>query len=110
MAVIPLPGMNARLAVIEMVLVRIERLAHDLRADPDGHVLRSATELRRVFSARLAIEPAVARVRDSVTMLRRTTHDGSRREFQLRQQGVEHLEAVMERELLPELRGVGFNV
>ena len=48
---------------IDVLLVRIERLATDLRADPDGHVRRSTNELREIFAARGEVEPAVERVR-----------------------------------------------
>src|SRR5688572_7687833 len=102
--------MTGKLERIDMVLARIERLAEDLHQDPDRHVLRSANELRTAFCQRLAIEPAVARVRDGVHMLRGGNRDGTRREFNRRAQSVDHLEQVMERELLPELRQVGFNV
>jgi hypothetical protein len=98
------------LARIGTVLARVERLAGELLADADGHVHRSATELRAAFEARTAIEPAVARVRGSVHMLRRANHEGSRREFQRRSQGVDHFERVVEQELLPDLRRVGFEV
>jgi hypothetical protein len=102
--------MNGKLARIDLVLARIERLAEELHPDPDRHVLRSANELRAAFCGRLAIEPAVARVRDGLDMLRSGNHAGTRREFKRRAHGVDHLEHVMERELLPELRRVGFNV
>jgi hypothetical protein len=102
--------MNSKLAEITAVLTRIERLADELQADPDGHVRRSATELREAFEARDAIEPAVARVRDSILMLRTGNRDGSRREFQRRAHGVDHLEEVMDSELLPTLRRLGFEV
>jgi hypothetical protein len=102
--------MNGKLAQIEMVLARIERLAEGLHRDPDRHVLRSANELRAAFCARLAIEPAVARVRDGLDMLRSGDRAGTRREFKRRAHGVDHLEQVVEQELLPELRRVGFNV
>lgn len=102
--------MNGDLGQIETVLTRLERLAEELQADPDGHVRRSANELRSAFEARRAIEPAVARVRDSVRMLRRGNEDGSRREYQRRAHGVDHLEQVVERELLPTLRRVGFDL
>lgn len=102
--------MNATLAEIDRLLTRIERLAQELQADPDGHVRRSATELRAAFAARGALEPAVARVRDSVVMLRSGNRDGSRREFQRRAHGVDHLEEVVERELLPSLRRLGFDL
>jgi hypothetical protein len=95
---------------IETLLARVERLAAQLPTDSDGHVRRSANELRAAFDARHAIEPAVARVRDSVKMLRRANQDGSRRQYQQRSHGVDHLERVMERELIPHLRQVGFEV
>ena len=102
--------MNAKLLEIDMLLTRIERLAEELQADPDGHVRRSATELRATFDARRAVEPAVARVRDSVSMLRQGNRDGSRREFQRRAHGVDHLETILESELVPTLRRVGFDL
>lgn len=95
---------------IDVVLARIERLAAGLRADPDGDVRRSTIELRAAFDTRNEIEPALARVRSSVNMLRTHNHDGSRREFQRRAHGVDHLEQIVENELVPELRRVGFDV
>jgi len=102
--------MNDRFAEIDVVLARIERLAEDLAVDPDGHVRRSATELRAAFDGRGSVEPAVARVRDSLVMLRSTNRDGSRREFQRRAHAVDHMEQVLEGELLPHLRRLGFEV
>lgn len=102
--------MNGELAEIDTTLAHLERLAEELKADPDGHVRRSVEELRGAFAARGPIEPAVARVRDSVQMLRRGNQDGSRREFQRRAPGLEHLVDVVEQELLPHLRRLGFDV
>ena len=102
--------MQGELERIAVILVRIERLAEELRADPDGHVRRSATELRAIFESRGAVEPAAARVRASVEMLRRNNRDESRREFQRRAQGLDHLDHVIEDELLPQLRRLGFDV
>ena len=102
--------MSGSFAQIKTVLARIERLAEQLRVDPDGHVRRSAQELRAVFDERGAVEPAVARIRDSVSMLRRDNQNGSRREFQKRAPGVDQLEDVVEQELLPNLRQIGFEV
>ncbi len=102
--------MYAKLTEIDLVMARIERLAGELQVDPDRHVLRSANELRAVFSARHPVEPAVARVRTSIQMLRRANHEGPRREFQRRAHGLDYLEYVLELELLPELRRVGFDV
>ena len=95
---------------IDVLLVRIERLATDLRADPDGHVRRSTNELREIFAARGEVEPAVERVRHIVAMLRRGNQEGARREFQRRAHGVDYLQDIVERELLPALRRVGFEV
>jgi hypothetical protein len=103
-------SIDMKLAEIELLLIRLEQLADALEADPDGHVRRSAAELRVAFDARRHIEPAVARVRDSVVMLRSGNRDGSRREFMRRAQGVDYLEDVLDRELLPILRRLGFDV
>jgi len=103
-------SMNGQLVQIDMVLARIELLAETLHQDPDQNVLRSANELRAAFCARLAIEPAVARVRAGLDILRLGNRDGAGRELTRRAQGVDHLVQVMEHELLPDLRRVGFDV
>jgi hypothetical protein len=102
--------MSTELTEIDGILAEIERLAEELRVDPDGHVRRSATELREAFAGRAALEPAVARVRDSVQMLRRDNQEGSRREYQRRGQGLSHLEGIIANDLLPHLRRMGFEV
>jgi hypothetical protein len=102
--------MTGHLSQIDGVLARIERLADDLQADPGGHVRRSANELRAAFADRGPVEPAVARVRESVRMLRRGNQEGSRREFQRLSHGVDFLEQVVEEELIPNLRRIGFDV
>jgi hypothetical protein len=102
--------MSAPLLRIDGVLQRIEILADQLRADPDHYVRRSAVELRSAFDSRRAIEPAVGRMRASVRMLRRENADGNRREFQRRALGLDQLEALLDQELLPRLRQVGFDV
>lgn len=102
--------MDTALVRIDDVLARIERYADELAVDPDGHVRRSAAELRAAFVERRAVEPAVARMRDSVKMLFRNNQDGSRREFHRRAPGLDHLEAVIAQELLPQLRRMSFDV
>lgn len=102
--------MNNDLSQLEMLLTRIGRLADDLSADPDRYVHRSAAELLAAFRERRAVEPALARMRASVEMLRGHNHDGPRREFQRRAHGLDRIEAVLEDELLPHLRRVGFDV
>jgi hypothetical protein len=103
-------GMNHHLTQVDTILGTIERLAEELRADPDGHVRRSANELRAAFGERRAIEPAVARLRESVEMLRRDNQAGRRREFQLRAPGLDHLGNIVEHDLLPHLRRLGFEL
>lgn len=102
--------MDEQFRDVVVTLGRIERLAEVLRADPDGYVHRSTAALRDAFERRKAIEPAVARVLDSVKMLRRHNRDGARREFQWRQRGLDHLEQVIAQDLLPRLRRIGFEV
>ena len=104
------PPSDSALGAIEIVLRRIEHLTDELRADPDGHVRRSASELREAFIDRAPVEPAVTRMRDSIRMLRRTNHDGARREFQRRAQGLNQLDEVIVGELLPLLRRMSFDV
>ena len=98
------------IAHIGEMLVDIERLAAHLRADPDGHVCRSANELRIAFDTRSALEPALQRMRQSIEMLRRDNHSGLRREFQRRAPALDHLEQIIEEKLLPRLRQLGFDV
>jgi hypothetical protein len=95
---------------VETALARIGRLADELRADPDGNVKRSIQEVREAFTAREPVEPTVQRMQKSLQMLRRSNHEGSRREFQRRATGLDHLDDVVEGELLPNLRRLGFEV
>lgn len=95
---------------IDGILERIEHLAHQLRSDHDRSVYRSALEFRAAFDDRRAIEPAFARMRESVRMLRRRYQDESGRDHQLRAPNLGGLEDVVEHELLPQLRRMGFEV
>jgi hypothetical protein len=101
---------DTKLAEIDSMLARIEGLAVKLGDDPDGHVRRSAAELRAAFVTRAAIEAPVRRIRNGLVMLRRTNQDGTRRESRNRAHAVDHLEAVLHGQLLPMLRRVGFEV
>jgi hypothetical protein len=101
---------NVTFVQIESLLDQVEHLASQLRADPDQYVHRSVLELKAAFDQREALEPAVARMRASVRMLRRENYDGGRREFRRRATGLDQLDDVVERELLPHLRQVGFEV
>lgn len=106
----PESAMDRQLGEIDTTLSRIALLATQLRADPDEHVGRSIEELRSAFATRGVIESAVARLRASVTMLRSGNRAGGRREFQRRALGLDQLGDVIEQELLPELRRLGFEL
>lgn len=102
--------MNTALERIDRTLASLNQLAERLLADPDSHVQRSIQELCAAFDSRSAMEPAVARVRRSLTMLRSGNHLGSRREWERRAAGLERISDLVERELLPDLRRIGFEV
>jgi len=102
--------MDGEIDRIETALGHIVEIATDLRADPDGHVRRSVQELRDAFASRGLVEPAVARVRQSILMLRSGNRDGSRREFMARAGGLDRLDELFEAEVLPDLRRLGFEV
>jgi hypothetical protein len=102
--------MHPRFAAVDTILTRMVQLADELRADPDGQVRRSVTELRNAFDTQAAMEPAVARVRRSMELLGLSNRDISRREFQRRAQGLDYLGRIVDDELLPDLRRLGFEV
>lgn len=102
--------MDPTFAGVDTILTRMVQLADELRADPDGHVRRSVEELRNAFDTRAAMEPAVARVRRSMALLAASNREVSRREFQRRAQGLDHLGYIVDHELLPDLRRLGFEV
>ena len=102
--------MNDDLTRLEAILARIAGLADHLPVDPDGYVHRSASELRAAFQERRAVEPPLTRMRASIEMLRQHNHDGPRREFRRRAHDLDHIEAVLSNELLPQLRRIGFDV
>lgn len=102
--------MDRQLHEIESVLTRMAHMAGQLRADPDGHIRRSVEELQETFTNRGALEPAVARVRASLTMVRSGNHAGSRREFQRREPSLDRLHDVIEEELVPDLRRLGIDL
>jgi hypothetical protein len=102
--------MKRQLDEIDTTLARIAHLAGGLTADPDRHVQRSVEELRTAFTERTAIEPAVGRVRSTVTLLRTEDGESPRREFHRRAAGLDHLGDVVEHELVPSLRRLGFEV
>jgi hypothetical protein len=100
--------MNAELMEIEVVLAQVERLASQLRADPDRFIYRSAIELRATFVDRRPIEPAFERVRISVRTLRSLT-PGSAPDRRVATT-LDFLDDVLEQDLRPRLRRLGFEV
>ena len=96
------------LVQIDGILGRIEQLAGRLPRDPEQDIHRSAVELRAAFDDRRAIEPALARMRESVLVLRRGSEDERRRDRRV--SSLDDLDDVVEHELLPQLRRVGFEV
>ena len=103
-------SMHEKLSDVAAILSRIAHLAGELGNDPDGHVRRSAAELGVAFATRGAIEPAFARLQQSIDMLRHNNHVGSRRESERRAPGVDQLGDVIAQELLPDLRRLGFDL
>ncbi len=99
--------MTRELTEISAILGQVERLAAQLRADPDRFIHRSAMELRATFDDRRAIEAAFTRVRISVRTLRQVSHatGGAQPATTL-----DFLDDVLEQELLPRLRRSGFDV
>ncbi|HEY7056763.1 MAG TPA: hypothetical protein VH458_09575 [Vicinamibacterales bacterium] len=102
--------MSPMLVQLDGILLRIEQLAERLRADSDRDVHRHACELRAAFADRTAIEPAFARMRDSLQLLRRSSQDDPRPALRPAAGTLDELEAAIEHELLPRLRQVGFDV
>jgi hypothetical protein len=101
--------MNTVLVEIEAILEQVERLAGQLRADPDRFIYRSAMELRATFVDRRPIEPALERVRISV----RTLRSAAPSPIATRPRAattLDFLDDVLEQELLPRLRRSGFEV
>ncbi len=94
---------------IESILAQVERLAGQLRADPDRFIYRSAIDLRATFSDRRPIEHALARVRISVRTLRQATADPDP-DCAPAATTLDFLDDVLEHELLPRLRRIGFDV
>ena len=102
--------MSPMLVELDGILDRIEQLAGRLRADPESHVHFGARELRAAFDDRTAIEPAFARLRDSLRLLRRSDQNGLVHELRPTAGALDELEAAIDNELLPRLRRVGFEV
>jgi hypothetical protein len=92
---------------LAQVVTIAERL---LDGDAEGHVRRSIEEFAAVFERREAIEPAVARMRNSIVMLHESRRSGARRAFEHDKVLIEDLDKAIEERLVPELRRLGFDV
>jgi hypothetical protein len=98
-------------AAIVGALGRAEVVAGRLPdGDAEGHVRRSIEEFATAFSGREALEPAVARMRGSLVMLHGSQLAGRRRAYEHDKTLLGELDRVIENELLPELRRIGFPV
>jgi hypothetical protein len=90
---------------IAAALDRVTSIAERL---PDEVVRSSARELQRTFAERGSVEPAVGRLRRSVSRLSRIQPAAARPAPQA--MVVNQLDAAIAEQLLPELRRVGFDV
>ena len=89
----------------EQIAAALDHVASIAERVPDDVVQSSARELKRTFAARGSVEPAVGRLRSSLSRL---SADEQRRapEHKI----VSQLDAAIAEQLLPELRRVGFDV
>ena len=88
---------------IDAALDRVTSIAERV---PDDVVRTSARQLKQTFAQRGSVEPAVRRLRKSVSRL--TASSGLQTAPQERI--VSQLDSVIAEQLLPELRRVGFDV
>jgi hypothetical protein len=99
-------------AGVVIALARVTAIAERLHdGDDEGRVRRSIDDFAVAFARREAIGPAVASMRNSIVML----HDGGGEAVPLdASEGdkslIEDLDAAIERQLLPELRRLGFEL
>jgi hypothetical protein len=99
-------------AGVVIALARVTTIAERLHdGDAEGRVRRSIDDFAVAFARREAIGPAVARMRNSIVML----HDGADDAVPLSaSEGdkslIKDLDAAIERQLLPELQRLGFEL
>ena len=89
----------------EQIAAALDHVASIAERVPDDVVRSSARELQRTFAERGSVEPAVGRLRHSLSRL---SHDEPRRSQE--QKIVSQLDTAIAEQLLPELRRVGFDV
>ena len=92
--------MNEPFAGIAAALDHVSSIAERV---PDDVVRSSARELKRTFAQHGSVEPAVSRLRRSVSRL---AQDAAAQQEAL----VSQLDSAIAEQLLPELRRVGFDV
>jgi len=95
--------MNEPFARIAAALDRVSSIAEHV---PDDVVRLSARELKRTFAQHGSVEPAVTRLRRSVSRLAQDGGGGAAQQETV----VSQLDSVIAEQLLPELRRVGFDV
>jgi hypothetical protein len=88
----------------EQIAAALNQVASIAERVPDDVVRRSARELQRTFAERGSVEPAVGRLRNSVSRSR----DEHPRPAE--QKIVNQLDTAIAEQLIPELRRVGFDV
>jgi hypothetical protein len=94
-------------AAIHSVVESVGRLP---AGDAESHVRRSLNELHSAFTTRSAIEPPVERLLGSVRMLNSSCAQGAMRRFLRGSSSRARVLCVIQNELLPALRRVGFEV
>jgi len=95
--------MNEPFERIAAALDHVTSIAERL---PDDVVRSSARELKRAFAQRGSVEPAVSRLRRSVSRLTDNTQPSTAPQETI----VNQLDSAIAEQLLPELRRVGFEV
>ena len=89
----------------EQIAAALDRVASIAERVPDDVVRSSARDLQRTFAERGSVEPAVGRLRNSLSRL---SGDAQRRAAE--RKIVTQLDSAIAEQLLPELRRVGFDV
>jgi hypothetical protein len=85
------------------IAAALDRITSIAERVPDDVVRSSARELQRTFDERGSVEPAVGRLRSSVSRLAKDEQPPDARI-------VSQLDSAIDNHLLPELRRVGFDV
>jgi hypothetical protein len=96
---------------VEAALQVVEKFASRLTAgDAEGHVRRSVDELCAAVAKKEGIHSAVDRLLRGLRSLDDARTVGGRRDFQRESPAVDRLLEAVQKELLPRLRRVGYEV